>query len=58
MVMHIYFYWMPMAKQLYTVTKQAGIDVEFSVQENIRYQFPTEMYTLKELVRRSYKDHI
>ena len=29
MIMHIYFYWMPMAKQLYTVTKQAGIDVEF-----------------------------
>ena len=42
---------MPMAKRLYTVTKQAGIDVEFSVQENIRHQFPTEMYTLKELWR-------
>ena len=40
---------MPMAQQLYTVTKQAGIDVEFSVQENSRHQFPTEMYTLKEL---------
>ena len=40
-----------MAKRLYTVTKQAGIDVEFSVQENSRHQFPTEMYTLKELWR-------
>ena len=35
---------LPMAKQLYAVTKQAGCNVTLTVQENIRHQFPAQPY--------------
>lgn len=41
---------LPMAKQLYAVTSQKGLDVEFKLQENGRHQFPEEMATLEDLL--------
>ena len=35
---------LPMAKQLYAVTKQAGCNVTLTVQENTRHQFPAQPY--------------
>ena len=35
---------LPMAKQLYAVTKQAGCNVTLTVQENTRHQFPAQLY--------------
>lgn len=35
---------LPMAKQLYAVTKQAGCNVTLTVQENTRHQFPVQPY--------------
>lgn len=35
---------LPMAKQLYTVTKQVGCNVTLTVQENTRHQFPVQLY--------------
>ena len=35
---------LPMAKQLYAVTKQAGCNVTLTVQENTRHQFPVQLY--------------
>ena len=40
---------LPLAKQLYDVTKKAGIDVKLVLQENSRHQFPSRMYTLEEV---------
>lgn len=34
---------LPMAKQLYAVTKQAGCNVTLTVQENTQHQFPAQM---------------
>lgn len=41
---------LPMAKRLYTLTKQEGLDVKLVIQENCRHQFPAEPYPLKELL--------
>lgn len=41
---------LPMAERLYTLTNREKIDVKLTVQESIRHQFPSEMYTLKELL--------
>lgn len=41
---------LPMAERLYTLAKREGLDVKFTVQESVRHQFPSEMYTLKELL--------
>ena len=35
---------LPMAEQLYAVTKQAGCNVTLTVQENTRHQFPAQLY--------------
>ena len=35
---------LPMAKQLYAATKQAGCNVTLTVQENTRHQFPVQPY--------------
>lgn len=35
---------LPMAKQLYAVTKQAGCNVTLTIQENTRHQFPVQLY--------------
>lgn len=35
---------LPMAEQLYAVTKQAGCKVTLTVQENTRHQFPAQLY--------------
>lgn len=35
---------LPMAKQLYAVTKQTGCNVTLTVQENTRHQFPVQPY--------------
>lgn len=35
---------LPMAKQLYSLTKQAGCNVTLTVQENTRHQFPAQPY--------------
>lgn len=35
---------LPKAKQLYAVTKQADCNVTLTVQENIRHQFPAQLY--------------
>ena len=35
---------LPMAKQLYAVTKQAGCNVTLTVQDNTRHQFPAQPY--------------
>ena len=35
---------LPMAEQLYAVTKQAGCNVTLTVQENTRHQFPVQPY--------------
>ena len=35
---------LPMAKQLYAVTKQAGCNVTLTVQDNIRHQFPAHAF--------------
>lgn len=35
---------LPMAKQLYAATKQAGCNVTLTVQENTRHQFPAQPY--------------
>ena len=40
---------LPLAKQLYDVTRKAGIDVKLTIQENSRHQFPLKMYTLEEI---------
>lgn len=39
---------LPMAKQLYALTKREGLDVRITIQENSRHQFPAELYTWKE----------
>ena len=41
---------LPLAKQLYMLMKQEKLDVKFDIQENSRHQFPTESYSLKELL--------
>ena len=35
---------LPLAEQLYAVTKQAGCKVTLTVQENTRHQFPAQLY--------------
>ena len=35
---------LPLAEQLYAVTKQAGCNVTLTVQENTRHQFPAQLY--------------
>ena len=40
---------LPMARQLYAATKQAGCNVTLTVQENARHQFPAEPYKLEEV---------
>ena len=39
---------LPLAKQLYEITKREGIHVEFTVQEGNRHQFPKEPFVLKD----------
>lgn len=39
-----------LAKQLYSLAKEAMLDVKFELQKNSRHQFPKEMYTLAELL--------
>ena len=41
---------LPMAKRVYALAKQEGLDVKFAIQENSRHQFPNELYTLRELL--------
>ena len=43
---------LPMAKQLYSAAKQAGIDVRLSVQENNRHQFPEKIMHWKNYYNR------
>ena len=38
---------LPMARQLYTIGKKAGLKAELTVQANNRHQFPEEMYHLE-----------
>ena len=40
---------LPLAQRLYDAANQMGLDVEFTIQENSRHQFPAEMDSLKKL---------
>ena len=40
---------LPLAKQLYDAANQKGLDVELTIQEHSRHQFPLELDTLKNL---------
>ena len=41
---------LPMAKQLYALADEEGLNVKLTIQENSRHQFPVEPYTLKDLL--------
>ena len=41
---------LPLAKQLYEITKKESIHVEFTIQKGNRHQFPKEAFELKELL--------
>ena len=40
---------LPLAKQLYAATEEAGLDVKLVIHAKDRHQFPTKMYTLETL---------
>lgn len=41
---------LPLARQLYTAAKDAGLPVTLTTQEHTRHQFPEKPYTLEDIL--------